>query len=101
MTDWFTKPNITNYTGMVTYANEVTNNFFGASIPWIVFIVGVITLNAYGYKTEQSVLTSSFLAWVLSILMRILGWCPDMVTVMFAIMIAVTTFFMYYKDRRS
>jgi hypothetical protein len=97
-TDWFAQPNITNYTGMVTYANEVTNNVFGASLPWLVFIVAFMTLSGYGYKTERSVLVSGYLAWVLSILMRVLGWVPDYIVVVFSILVAVTVF-LSYKER--
>lgn len=97
--DWFAQPNITNYTGIVDYANQVTDNIFGVSLPWMIFIVAFITLNGYGYRTERSALVSGYIAWVMSILMRVLGWVPDYVVVLFAIITGVGVF-LAYKEKR-
>lgn len=99
MADWFVQPNITNYTGMVEYANTVTGGVFGSSLPWLVFIVSFIGLTGFGYKTEQSLVVSGYLAWVLSILMRLLGWVPDYMVVIFAVIVSVSMLLIYKSSK--
>jgi len=89
--DWFTQPNITNYTGMVTYANEVTGDVFGASIAWLVFIVAYVVFSTAGYAPSKAVMGSSYISWVLSMLMAFLGWVEPYIIVIFAVLMAVST----------
>ena len=75
----FAEPNITNMTGMLTYANDVTNDYFGVMIPFGIFLVSFIAMN--NYPTEKSLLASGFISTVLSILLRLLGIVPDWIII--------------------
>jgi len=95
----YPQPNITNYTGIFDYANEVTTNVFGASIPWLVFIVAYTIFSTGGYPPLKSIMGASYLAWVIAIMMSVLGWVETYMVVIFAIMVAASTAISFWKRR--
>ena len=96
--DWFPKPNITNYTGLVDYANVVTDNIFGASIPLMVFIISFI-VTGRTLETNRSIFVSSFISMVMSYLFRVINWTPDYMVVLFVVMFGSSGLIIWWKTR--
>ena len=96
--DWFPKPNITNYTGLVEYANTVTSDVFGASIPLMVFIISFI-VTGRTLETNRSIFVSSFISMILGYLFRVIGWTPDYMVVVFAVMFGSSGLILWWKGK--
>lgn len=92
----FTEPNITNYTGMINYANDVTGDVFGMTFPFMIFIISFIAMSKY--PPEKSIVASGFITTVLSVLLRMLGIVPDNIVVLVIVITGAAAAFFFRKE---
>lgn len=99
--DWtsFPEPNVTNYTGMLNYANEVTGFMFGNFLVFAIFIVAFISLR--NYPTGKAFAVSSYITFVLSMLLTILGLTAAYMPVFFFVFSLVGAAFIWKKERSA
>lgn len=86
MTSWYPQPNITNYTGLFEYADSVTEGAFTLAIPFMIFII-VFVGTPNSFTPNKKFLVSGLFSGIISVLLRVLGWCDDWVVVLFAMII--------------
>lgn len=98
---WFVKPNMTNYTGMIEYVNCYTDNLFGASIPWLVFIVSFTVFATARYPPLKSIMASGYISWIVAILMALMGWTESYMVTIFGIITAAFTALVLWKEKST
>jgi len=85
--------NETSWYGLFRYANTVTDNFFGMSFLFMVFIVSFIAMRRYPAK--DSFATSSFITTVLGVLMKMMGLIADELVILFTIVTAASVLLLF------
>lgn len=79
-------PNITTIYSAFEYANTVTENLFGAGIIFSIFTILFVVFRRYG--SFNAFAASSFITFVLSVMLRGTGLIDDMFVVIFGVMTA-------------
>jgi len=93
-TTWTTyaTPNVTGFYDMLTYGNSVTGNYFGLGLVLSLFMIFFITFRRFG--NDVAFTSSSFISFILSVLLRATGLLGDIWVIVFIIMSAVSVFIM-------
>jgi len=88
----YTIANETSWYGLFRYANTITNDFFGMSFLFLVFIVCFVALRRYPAK--EGFATSSFLTVLLGVLMKLIGLVSDEILLIFVVATAISVLFL-------
>lgn len=94
---YFQNLNVTNgFQDLLTYSNSVTNNFFGATIIFGVFMVLFIGLKTRGFPTEKAFASASFSSTLVSYIMVLIPnvISPSIVTVL-TLLTAISIIMLY------
>ncbi len=98
--------NLTNLTGatdiysIVVFDNQVTGGIMGMGFIIVIFMM--LTMNFLkGYDLERSVLASSFLSFMLSIMMTSIGLLNYYFIIAFGVIMAFDGFYVYISSRKG
>jgi len=89
----YTTANETSWYGLFRYANTITDNYFGMSFLFLVFIVSFIAMRRYPAK--DSFAASSFITTVLGVLMKMIGLVGDEMILLFTIVTAASVLLLF------
>jgi len=89
----YTVANETSWYGLFRYANSVTDNYFGMSFLFLVFIVSFIAMRRY--PTKDGFAVSSFITTVLGVLMKMIGLIGDEMILLFTIITAASVLMLF------
>lgn len=91
--------NISGFATWMQYNNEITSHWLGLIFIIILFVVVFIALIAW--DTERAFAGASFICFMSSILLRILGLVGTNVLLAFAVLAAVSGVLLYASGTRS
>ena len=91
--------NVTSLPGLGTYMNSVTNDVFGLTILGSIFLVSFISLAKTKEEINNTFMVSSWLTFTASLLTLAMGWTSVILTIIFMLAVAVTTFMSFRDDK--
>lgn len=94
----YSLPVILNYTSLFTYANEVTDGVFGLLSLITFTIVLFMGLINRGWKMEVAAPSSLLVAFIISLLLRILFIVSDMTVISLGVIFAISLILLGRKD---
>lgn len=90
----------TGITGVWEYNNSITSGLFVPAIVFIVWMVLVITLKSFGWRTSDSMGSSGFIVMLITVLLRGANLVEDWLVYVVIIGFFATTFFIVMdKDK--
>ena len=92
MTNWTHSlpENVTRVEDVLTYANTLTDNYFGMVTLLLVFTVFFLSMKSR-WKTEESLASASFVTAVSSYFFLLVGIIPEWVALLTTFMVVVAT----------
>lgn len=88
----------TNFYGLVSYSNDVTNGIMGMGMIIVTFIILVMMfLNRWG--PEKAILASSYICLTLSIMMRSIDLVNVEFILGFGVLTGLMSFYVFIKNR--
>lgn len=93
--DPYTLANVTNFYQIMEYGNSVTENSFVSLICISVFFISYISFRRY--PSDIALAASSYIATVLTMIMRATGLVADWLVIAFTIATAATTLLMWIR----
>jgi len=100
MATWFPYPNETvmNFTYFLNYPNQVTNNFFGPAVLFMVWVLMFIISFGSSKDAGKSMAFSSFVTTIAAVLFAVLGLAPEFSIVIPVILLFVSVFLIKDKE---
>jgi len=91
--------NVSGFSSMVDYVNYATNDFFGLVILVVLFFITFLALKMY--PNDKAFVGASWMCFVASFLMLLMGWVGLMVVLLFVILLGISIVYSHFEGERG